>query len=95
MTFDERKRKWWQWHRVNPHVYAEFERRAFQAVAAGREKISGWLIINRMRWETEIETQGGEFKLPNDYIAFYARLFHAHHPEHAGFITTKRMKGET
>ena len=42
----------------------------------------------------EIETQGGDFKISNDYISFYARLFHARHPQHKGFFRTKPFKEE-
>jgi hypothetical protein len=34
-------------------------------------------------------------KISNDYIAFYARLWKALHPEHKDLFTTKRMIGET
>jgi len=48
--------------------------------------------MNRMRWETALQTTGDEFKIRNDFIAYYARLFMAYHPEHEGFFRIKRMK---
>lgn len=88
------KLRWWRWHKENPHVYELFERFAFQAIAKGHKRLSAWLIVNRIRWETTVETKGEDFKISNDFIAYYARLFHALHPEHAGFFRTKALKHE-
>jgi hypothetical protein len=94
-TFQEKKEAWWEWHKGNPHVWQLFERFAYEAVNKGRTRISHWLIINRIRWETNIVTTGEDFKISNDYIAFYARLWKAKHPQHKDLFTTKRMIGET
>jgi len=92
--FEQRKREWWEWHKANPDVWKYFERFSMEAVSKGRKKISHWLIINRIRWEVNIVTTGEDFKISNDYIAFYARLWKAKHPEHKDLFTTKRMIGE-
>ena len=87
-----RKEQWWEWHKQNRHVYQLFEQFSFQAISKGHKRCSAWLIINRIRWETTIETNGGDFKISNDFIAYYARLFMALHPDHEGFFITKKMK---
>jgi len=91
---EERKQKWWAWHRLNPQVWEKFREYTLEAVSSGRTHYSHWAIINRIRWNREIETRGGEFKISNDYICFYARLFHAKHPEHEGFFHLKQLKEE-
>tara|TARA_S200000501_G_C20379233_1_gene549739 strand:+ start:156 stop:449 length:294 start_codon:yes stop_codon:yes gene_type:complete len=88
------KRKWWQWHKQNPHIYQAFEEYSLYAISRGKQKLSAWLIINRLRWDTEVETTGGEFKISNDFIAYYARLFMALNPEYEGFFNVKKMKDE-
>jgi hypothetical protein len=88
------KETWWEWHKKNPHVYALFEKFSLQAIGSGRENFSHWLIMNRIRWETAITTTGDEFKIRNDFIAYYARLFMARHPEHDGFFRIKKMKAD-
>lgn len=93
-TFNERKRAWWVWHKENPQVWDYFEKFSLEAVKRGRKKISHWLIINRIRWEVYMETTGDEFKISNDYIAFYARLWRAKYPEHKELFNIKRMIGE-
>ena len=65
--------------------------KVFVAVEAGHKKCSAWLIVNRIRWETTIVTKGTDFKISNDFIALYARLFHVRYPEHEGFFKIKKM----
>ena len=91
---EKRKRKWWEWHKKNPQVWDKFEEYTLQAINSGRKKYSHWAIINRIRWHNEIETSGEDFKISNDYICFYARLFHARHPQYKDFFTLKPLKEE-
>jgi len=91
---EERKQKWWAWHKQNPQVYEKFKEYTLEAVNSGRKRYSHWAIINRIRWNREIETRGGEFKISNDYICFYARLFHAEYPEYREFFNLKPLKEE-
>ena len=93
-SFAQRKADWWEWHKANPMVWKYFEQYSFEAVNKGRRKISHWLIINRIRWEVSIVTTGDDFKISNDYIAFYARLWKARHPEYRDLFNTKHMIGE-
>ena len=90
----ERKNKWWSWHKKNPQVWDKFKEYTLEAINSGRSHYSHWAIVNRIRWNREIETKGGEFKISNDYICFYARLFHAKHPEHGDFFSLKLLKEE-
>ena len=69
-----------------------FEHFTFQAINSGKKKLSAWLIINRIRWETTVVTSGEDFKISNDYIAYYARLFMHKNPEYSGFFNIKPMK---
>ncbi len=90
----ERKKKWWEWHKENPQVWEKFKEYTLEAIGSGRKHYSHWAIVNRIRWNREVETKGGEFKISNDYICFYARLFHAMFPEHKEFFKLKPLKEE-
>ena len=79
-------------NRDNPEVYELFKRFTFQAINKGHTKLSAWMIANRIRWETQIETVNDDYKISNDYIALYSRKFMKDHPEHDGFFKTKLMK---
>ena len=91
----EKKRKWWAWHLKNPHVYHLFRRFTFEALEKRRHRhLGAWLVVNRIRWETSVETGGDDFKISNDFIAYYARLFMAENPQHKGLFRTKPLKEE-
>jgi len=60
---------------LNPHVYAMFKRFALEALAAGKTVLSASLICERIRWEVDIVTRGDQFKINNNYRAFYSRKF--------------------
>jgi|TARA_R100000084_G_C4567270_1_gene107460 hypothetical protein len=91
---EERKREWWEWHKQNPKVWERFRDYTLEAIRSGRKNYSQWAVINRIRWNEEIETKGGDFKISNNYISFYARLFHAKYPEHKDFFKLKPLKEE-
>lgn len=94
MPFLERKKEFIKWHNLNPLIWENFEKFAFQAMRQNRKKISHWLIINRIRWEVFISTTGKDYKIGNDYIAFYARLWREKYPQHKDLFNIKRMLGE-
>lgn len=81
-------------HKANPHVYELVKRFAYEVIARGYNHYSLTAIIQRVRWHTEIETSGDTFKINNNHAAYYARLFHDDHPQHAGFFRTRAITGE-
>jgi hypothetical protein len=83
-----------EWHKNNPMIWQYFEKFAMEAIRMRRTKISHWLIINRIRWEVYVITTGDDFKISNDFIAFYARLWREKYPQHKDLFNIKRMDGE-
>jgi hypothetical protein len=81
-----------QYNEKNPHVYELFKKYSLEAKNAGRKRFSVWLIANRIRWYTNIETTGKDFKINNDYLAFYSRLLIAENPDLDGLFLMKKMK---
>jgi hypothetical protein len=78
-----------QFHADNPHVADALEALAAQWFAAGNERGSTKAFIERLRWESGIRTQGGEYRLDNSLTAFYSRLLLERRPEWAGRILTR------
>lgn len=91
---DELKRKWWEFHKQNPHVYEMFKRFTFDVIRRGRKQYSAQCIFERMRWHTEIETEGDEYKINNNHIPYYSRYFMHEHPEHKDFFKTRSTKSD-
>ena len=84
--------KWREFHHDNPRVYDLFKKFTFQAIQAGRENYSVNAIFERIRWHTDIETRGDEFKLNNNHRAYYGRKFMLDYPKYDGFFRTRDTK---
>ena len=91
---DSIKKQWWRWHKLNPHVYELFKRFTLDVIRRGRKQYSSKAIVERIRWHTEVETVGEEFKMNNNYAPYYARLFMKEYPEHANFFRTRSLHSE-
>lgn len=82
-------------HAAHPEVWELFERFALEA-ARSRSHFGVGAVWERMRWETAVNPRyadHGEYKLNNNFRAFYARRFMRLHPEHEGFFRTRVQKG--
>lgn len=88
--YDEIQEKWWGFHYAHPEVWRLFEKFTFDRIERGFKHYSAKGVFERIRWETaQAEVGANEFKLNNNYSAFYARLFMEIHPEHDGFFRTR------
>ena len=74
-----------EYDRDNPDVWDLFKRFTKDALKAGHDRFSSQSIIERIRWETSVQWRG-EFKINNDYAAFYARKYHKQFPQCDGFF---------
>ena len=79
-----------EWIEKNQDFYELFDKFTKQALV-NKSKISAWLIVNRIRWEIEIETNGDEYKINNDFIAYLARDWMVKN-NNMGAFTLKKMK---
>lgn len=84
--------KFLRFHEKNPNLWIRFRALSFEVKATKRKRYSAWTIINVLRWEHDVRTQGDVFKISNDFIALYARLMIATYPEFDGFFEIKKMK---
>lgn len=84
------ERAFWRFHAENPYVYELICRFVDEAIGKGRRKLSMKLLFERIRWYVSIETSGPDFKLNNNFTAYYARLWLHEHPERPGFFETRR-----
>lgn len=80
------------YHRKNPELWKLMERFALEACDSGRPRFSIWMIANRIRWYSQVETKGTDLKITNDYLALYSRLLMIKHNKLKGLFTVKKMK---
>lgn len=86
----------------NPHIYEAFKRFTRQALNAGMQHLGAHMIIQRIRWYTEIESRGEAYKINNNHFPYYARLFMEDYPKYSpgkwekrhGFFRIKVMEEE-
>lgn len=72
-----------RFHIENPNIYALFQKEVFRAIKAGRTRISARTVMEFIRWSIYVETTDeAGYKINNNHIPFYARMFMKDHPEH-------------
>ena len=81
-------------HLANPHVYDHIVEIALDLKSRGFGRCSIWLIFNRLRWLYAIQTRGSEYRLNNNFTAYYARLVMATRSDLDGFFETRLHKGQ-
>ena len=83
------------YHKKHPEVWTMFEDFAFQMIERGYKNYSVNAIFERIRWEKDAGGDGiTQFKIGNNYRAFYARRFMRKYPEHEGFFRTREQTSE-
>lgn len=86
------KNQFEKFHSENPEVYILFVRFAFEAIRSGRGRYGAKSIIERIRWHTNVETNGKDFKINNNHAPYYARLFAEEYHEHKDFFVTRELR---
>jgi hypothetical protein len=81
-------------HASNPEVWRLFQKFAFDIMARGLDSYSAYAIVERIRWHVSVETRGDSVKINNDFRPYYARMFVAKFPEHAGLFATRRRTSD-
>jgi hypothetical protein len=83
--------KFLAFHAEHPDVFEQFQRLTFQMVEHGRHHYSAEAICHALRWFADLSSspEADEFKLNNNFAAFYGRLFCVTHPQHREFFRCK------
>jgi hypothetical protein len=79
----------WTFHSDNPEVYRLFDRFTRYAIQRGRKRFSAYVVFERIRWETSLETSEGDYKLNNNHRPYYARLWLRNNPAFSDFFSTR------
>ena len=83
-------------HQANPQVYPALRRLALDAARHGRRLGIG-MLFEVLRWQYAMNDDGPgqEFKLNNNYRAFYARLLMEREPDLQGYFETRTQTWRT
>lgn len=85
INFDQKSIKY---HEENPHVYEAFKKIVFKAMLKGYKRWSANGVFEVLRYRSAIRGND-EYKINNNYRAFYARLFIKDFPQHKDFFQTR------
>ena len=74
--------KFESFHRENPHVYRTLVQLARQWVnAMGSQKLGISMLFETARWNLAIQTNSPDYRLNNDFRAYYSRLIQRQEPD--------------
>jgi len=90
------ERAFWRFHAENPDVLLALRDLARQAKHAGAHKYGIGALFEVLRWSRLMEKRlGEEFKLNNNYRAFYARLLMVEYPDLHDFFEIRDQPSES
>lgn len=85
---------WWEFHKSNPRVFDLFKTITFRGINKGKKRMSATLVVNVIRWEHFLETtdqKDGGFKINNNFVPYYARLFMRDFPQYSKLFSTRTL----
>lgn len=88
---DEMIDRIFDYHKRNPGLFEAFEKIALSVAEKGK-RVGAMAIINKIRWDTEIEGNG-VFKINNSIQPYFARIFAIKYPQYAQVFETRKATG--
>lgn len=87
------EQRFWSFHETHPEVYRELRLLAFQGLARGQDRLGMKMLFEVVRWNRLMRGDGEhrDFKLNNNYTAYYARLLMDREPELDGMFATREL----
>lgn len=79
-------------HGANPHVYVRLVELARQLRERGHRRVGMKMLFEVLRWEHALRTTGDDFRLNNNYTAYYARLVMEREPDLDGIFETRELR---
>lgn len=88
-------RAWKAYHKANPEIWRWFVKLTFRKVDQGFKHYSADAIMHVVRFETDVDpTSDDGFKICNNHIAFYVRLFREEYPDHGDFFRMRESAAD-
>lgn len=82
-----------QYHRQNPKIWIEFEKRALAKISQGATRLGSKKIFEDMREESNLPQAAGQYKVCNTFTAYYPRMFGLKHPQLKNFFKYRDVSG--
>lgn len=94
---DSLSNRWWSFHGRHPEVYVGLVHLARQARRRGMERLGISMIYEVLRWQTMMGAEvphEEQFKLNNDYRAYYARFIMETCPDLDGIFMKRAVSAD-
>lgn len=88
------KERFDEYHRNNPHIYHQFRYYTLKAIQSGYKHFGSQMIIERIRWQTGVISKQSDFKINNDFAAFYSRMFMLEYPSYSTYFRTRQSQAD-
>jgi hypothetical protein len=87
------ERAFWEFHRENPGVYDELVALARDLQQRGYDRLGIGMLFEVLRWRRMKLTVASQhdFKLNNNYRAYYSRLIMQREPDLDGIFNTREL----
>ena len=82
-----------EYHLARPDILNSFKEFANKMYSTGRLRYSGKCIMERIRWEHDLNYSDSEFKISNSMTSFYVRLLIWNEPRYLDFFQLKKVTG--
>lgn len=89
--YEEMRRQWLAFREANPLVYNELRTISLALVRRGRRRWGIGGLFEVLRWQRAMTTSDVDFKLNNNYRAFYARDLMHREPELVDFFELREQ----
>lgn len=76
----------------NPEIWAEFEKIALKLIRQGITHYGAKSIFEVIRWHRIVRANDKQFKINNNYTAYYARKFLQKYPQYQDFFETRKSE---
>ena len=76
----------------HPEIWRQFRGLTFGLINKGTRHYGAKAIFEIIRYHRIIEYGEGDFKLNNNYTAYFARKFMQKYPAYRGFFETRKSK---
>ncbi len=83
-----------RFHKDNPFILNMLIELALEYKNAGRKRLSMDLLLNKLRWDFDVQTKDdlSNLKINNNYRSYYARAVMEAEPRLKGFFKTRKRQ---
>lgn len=80
------------WHNQHPEIWKAFEIKTLELIKSGVSHFGAKAIAESIRYDESVKG-GTDFKLNNNFVSYYSRVFVLKYPQHKDFFEFREIEG--